>query len=1004
MIPFLIYRPVSVLMLVLALLILSGITINKLGTSLLPDLAIPRILIKVEAPDYSPHEVEDKILAPIRRYMQPITGLEDFESKATWKGGEIELQFAYGVDMEKAFIETNEMLDLSMNTIPAEIKRPRVIKSRAEDLPVFYLSIFLKEHQNDSVAFLQLSEYVEEVLRRRLEQLPEIAMVDIHGTQPLQIVIRPDIASLKTHGVTQQDIQQSLTQSNLPFTSVTVSQRAYQYTVRIGKPLSNIADIKNVTLKIGDRVVPLGKLADIYFAEQSTQGAYLFNGTSAISLAIIKTPHAPLYVLDQRIIEVTDQLQNDRPAYTLKVTRDQTALLRVTLNNLKTSLILGCLLAISIVFFFYSRWQIPAIIGIIIPVSLILSIMFFYVSGLSINMLSLSGLLLGLGLMIDNGIIVLDNITQEWYEGKILSRACTTGTNEMIRPLLTSMLTTISVFVPLIFLSGISGALFTEQAAAIAICLIISYLVSITLLPTLYFLFLKKKGNKFLKKPTSLTDTLTKFYNKGFTLSIRRPMFYILAASLLIAISIFLLSKLPIQRFPILPERSFEVFIEWDEPLPPYESKQRLTTLFGDWSVPWQAHIGVDQYLLNNLYEGSLNTAQVVVDIPEDQSGISLKNEISKNFYQRFPDSRLTFMPDKNHLEIIFPTQEEFLESRIFFSDMSESQEEKKFDHIVNLVKEWPDTKHVKGPDFDRSFVVTPLQENLTQYNINQDRLVSELKKELNEDIIMQLTSFQYSTPLVIAGSDIDIQEITYRAAIRNEDGVEIPMHQLVSVQEVRTLRNIPASAQGKFWPLMISSKNPDGIKKKLTGLAQVETNTKMEVLGSYWRNKKLQNEMLYCLLAALVLLYFLMTAQFESFIQPIIILLEIPISLAGGIIVLWLSGASINIMSLIGMIVTVGIIINDSIIKIDTINRLRRQGLALKDALHKGGMKRINPIIMTSLTTILAVVPFLWGDDLGRMLQRPLALMLIGGMITGTLMSLFFIPLFYYHTYKNLE
>ncbi len=1001
MIKFLIYRPISVIMLFVAGLIVSGIATSRLNTSLLPDVAIPEITILVEAPNYSPLEVEAKIIRPMRRYLRPIGGLSDVRSRTSWAAGEIVLEFTYGTNMEKAFIETNEMLDLSMNALPSEITRPRVIKARAEDLPVYYLSLFLSRQEFDSTAFLQMSEYAQEVLRRRLEQLPEVALIDIHGTRSMQMVIQADESLMRTMSIDQNQIQDALNGSNLPFTSLAIRQREYQYTVRIGKPVSTVEDVKDVQLNIPGRRIHIGDIAAVALEEKSGASGYLFNGSPAVSLAVIKSAEASLSGLDEQLQILKDQLSVERPDYTLKITRDQTSLLRVTLNNLRSSLILGCLLSVGIVFFFYSRWQIPAIIGIIIPVSLLLSLLFFRIFGLSLNMMSLSGLLLGLGLMIDNGIIILDNIDQEWKAGKALDTACISGTNEMITPLLTSMLTTISVFLPLIFLSGISGALFIEQAAAIAICLITSYLVSITLLPVLYFLFLKRKvGTR--DKNSKLGKILTAFYDWGFTMSLRSPLLWASLALILAGSGYFIVKKLPVQRFPILPEKAFEINIDWNESINTRAATTRLDNIFAPLKVSWQAHLGIDQYLLNNLYKGSLNTASVFVSLPDQLSGEEIRKSIANQIQKYAPGATFEFTKEKNPFEFIFPQRGNFVEIKCFINAPSFSGEEKIFDEIFITMRSWPEVKELAGPDFDKSYTIRPIPDNLITYEVDQAQLIGVLKKELNHHELLSLTSFQYSIPLVIRGNNTDIRSLRQNISVSNKKGIRIPLHQLVTIHETRTLRNIEGASEGAYWPVLVSTDMPERIKTRTQMLKQSTVDANLDVSGAYWDNQKLSKEILLCLLAAVVMLYFLMTAQFESFIQPLIILFEIPISLAGAVFLLWFAGGSINIMSMIGMVVTVGIIINDSIIKVDTINRLHGKGMQLIDAVHLGGIKRINPIVMTTLTTILAVTPFLWGEDMGRMLQRPLAISLIGGMIVGTFVSLFLIPLFNYFIYKN--
>lgn len=1003
MIKFLIHRPISVVVLVFALLCLSFMASRQLEVSLLPDIGIPEITILVDAPSYAPLEVEQKILFPMRRYLNAINGLQDLSCSAGWGLGQLHLRFDYGRDVDKVFIETNEMVDLSMNSLPAGIERPRVIKTRAEDLPVYYLTLkYNTDYQEGN--FLQLSEYAKEVLRRRLEQLPGVALVDVHGVKNMQVAISPDENRLLALGLTQEDLQKALQDNQINFNSTIIKERQYQYLVRIGKSITGTKEIQNVRLVVGSRIVKIGDLAQVGFEEQTATGSFEDDGQPAISLAIIKNPGASLNDLETNLHSICQEIQEERPDIKISITRDQTKLLRFTLNNLKTSLFSGCLLAIGIVFFFYSQWRIPILIGIIIPISLLISLLFFKGLGLSLNMISLSGLLLGLGMMIDNGIIVLDNISQEWIGNVGIEEACIKGTNEMITPLLTSMLTTCSVFFPLFMISGIAGALFWDQALAVSVGLVTSYLVSITLLPTLYFGLLKNRRVENIQKSTLFTRSLTRLYNRGFNFTFRYPGLILVAIGLFIFLACLASIHLPLARFPTLPEEAFEVNIDWNAPIQPEISAQRIDRIFEKIEAPWQAHIGVSQYLLNALYQGEINGASIYVKIPVQEDPDTLKSNIRQRLHEFFPEARISFTPEKTPFEMLFPTPDQTIILRCFIDGHEEDAAQNIYQKIFQEIKELPGIQDIYDPDYDKTYFIQPDLQKLMYYNVDENHLIAELKKMLGEHKIMELKSFQYSVPVVIKGDWTGIEEIRQKGQVENRQGTLIPMHQLIDIHASRSMRKILASKAGRFWPIWIHTLQPERIEKHIAQIERQFPSLKIEIDGSYKANKLLISEIIRALLVSLLLLYFLLTAQFESFLQPFIVLLEIPISLSGALVFLWMFGATINMMSLIGMVVTMGIVINDSIIKVDTINRLRRAGLSVKEALHQGGLKRINPITMTSLTTILAVVPFFWGSDWGNMLQRPLAISLVGSMLVGTIVSLYIIPLLYFWIYKNQE
>ncbi len=1001
MIRFLINRPISVLATITGLLILSLLTIKDFTISLLPNIAIPRISILVDGDSYTPLEMEHKVLRPIRRYLPSIGHIDEMQSTARWGTGEIQLSFTHGTDMERVFIETHEMVDLSMDALPDDLDRPRVIKSRSEDLPTHYLSLSRRENASEQEQAL-LSDYATSVLRPRLEQLSEIALVDIHGIQNVQIIITPDEMKMTSLGVDQAALQQALERSNLTFGSVVIKERAYQYRVRIGDPISDIRDLQSASLFIGDRYVTIGDLADVTTGLRQQEGLFLDCGQPAVSLAIIKSPDAKLDDLEKALNQIIKEVNDERGDLELTVYRDQTSLLEATLSNLTSSLILGCLLAVGLVFFFYSQWRIPLMIGIIIPTSIVLSLLLFRIAGLSINMISLAGILLGLGLMIDNGIIVLDNISQSWQDGAHgLENACIEGTREMITPLLTSMLTTCSVFLPLSFISGIAGALFGVQALVISIGLLVSYLVSITLLPTLYYVLLHDRHRPSVIRTSSLSRSLRRAYDFGFHWMLAHPLLSSLATVLVIGLGIVLVQSIPTQRFPVLPADSFEMAMDWNEPIHPAVAHDRLNNTFDDLPAAWFAHLGTDQYLLNNLYQGDISNAHIFVrpDDPDQSDGLRAILATEMQAYNR---AIFSFHRTKNLFEQLFPEEDQEMEIRCYFASASESDQLRQYETFVKKLGQVVSGLHTVS--YQKSYMIRPRSAQLLYYDVDPDLLIRELKRQLNQNLIFELRSFQYTVPVVIKAGQQEIEAIKHRSQIKNREGQWIPMHQLIDIAEERSQRHIYASARGRYWPVGITGAHRSQVQQIIDQMARDQPGTLLEVIDPAEQRKDFVTELALAAAVAILLLFFLMTAQFESFVQPIIILLEIPISLVGCLVTLWLFGNSINLMSMIGMIVTMGIIINDSIIKIDTINRFRHQGSHLRQAIHLGGLKRLNPIIMTSLTTILAATPFLWGSDIGSTLQRPLALSLIGGMLIGTWVSLYVIPLLYFLIYKNFQ
>lgn len=1002
MIRFLIYRPISVTTVYFALLLLAIIGASRIPVSMFPDIDIPRMTIMVETSNRSAREVENTILKPLRRKLLQVNDIKDLESVASKNSGIVELTFDYGKDIDHAFIEVNEKVDQSLNDLPNGIVRPRVIKSRVSDLPAFYLSVAYKKNTfpDFTQSFLALSDLAEQKISRRLEQLNSIAIVDITGTREREILIQPNEELIASLEIAQDDIQAALENANIDLGTILIKERNYQYTVKLGNTLSSINDVRNIQLKVGERILPLSKIAEIKIRQKPNNGIYISNGKQAICMAVIKSQSARIDDLKDSFDQLLINLEQTYPDLEFTISQDQTYLLAHSIDNLKQSLLWGIVLAIGIVFFFYRDWRIPIIIGLIIPISIALSLLCFNIFGLSLNIISLSGLILGLGLMIDNGIIVLDNISQSYLTDK--ETACIKGTNEMIRPLLTSMLTTCSVFVPLIFLSGISGALFFDQAVVIAIGLGISYIISITLLPTLYFILPIKKPN-----PKRIKNSIGhRFYNSGFKLTFNYPIIIVLFTMVVLLLGVYSAISVPLKFLPQTPKNTFEVYINWNEFISPKEGHTRLEKVLETSNkhiAYYNALIGLQQFIINRDPNQKRNAIHLFVEGKRGENINSLQESILKRLTKLYPKASIRFQAEKNIFEQLFPYQESNLDIKGYtIGDNNERDFLKLHYSLSAFLHEKQDGLSINDLQIEDQLVIEPIQEQLMFFDVDRDLLFNELKRSLGSRELIQIRNFNYVVPVVIGANDQLLEEVINKLQIRNNLGNRIPVKYLIKIKRKNGLREIKASKIGAYLPINIQNENPEGMIHLLEQFKEKEPDYYFEFSGSYFENKELLRELLLVLGISLLLLYFIMAAQFESLLQPIIIILEIPISLAGSLFLLWILGRSLNVMSMIGMVVTVGIIINDSIIKIDTINRLRKANLSLKEAIHQGGLLRLNPIIMTSFTTILAVVPFFFAEGIGAILQQPLGIAVIGGMLVGTLVSIFVIPLLYFAIYKN--
>lgn len=1001
MIKFLISRPIAVSMTFLAFVIVGLVSMKVIPISMMPDIDIPQITVKITCPNAGAREVEESYVSRMRSQLQQTGHLDELSSTASNGKATIILRFKYGTNINYANLEVNEKVDAMMSYLPDDFERPKVIKSKASDIPAFHVNVALKQVEGDTEErFLELSDFTESVIKRRIEQLGEVALVDISGLVHPEIYIRLNTAVTQQLGVSEKEVSQLLKANDVSIGNIKVKDGAYEYNLRYSSAIVERTDLEELLIEAGGRVFKLKDIAEIGVRHQNTQGQFLQGGQQALTMAVIKKSDVQMYQLQSSFASLLTELQKDYTRVNITLTRDQSAMLDVSISNLRNTLILGGVLAFIIVFLFLKDPKAPWLIGLTIPVSVIMSILIFFLSGLSINIISLSGLVLGVGMMIDNAIIVIDNIDQH-FKTKPIYEACVAGTNEIVRPLLSSVLTTCAVFLPLIFLSGVAGELFFDQAIAVTVGLCVSFIVSITLLPVYYRLLHRNSTSSTPTKTQkwSVFSEIENLYGKGYDVLMKRKVIFMTCVSLFTLLGLYLFFTSPKEAFPAFEDTDVLTHIEWNENINIEEAELRIATLVKhmDYKVhDFSAYIGVQQFILSHLDD--IEEAEVIIYYKAEspQALNVFKTVLQQQLANDYPLAQLSYKAPPNVFSQIFAEDGALLEVNYVsdnkwtvISPQVAKANIKALRHDIGV--------GVQALGLQSFLVIKPNTQLMVQYGISAPQLYSRLRQALDGYEVATLKSGASYTPIVLSDQEHSIQEVLASLYIPGRGEAHYPVRELVTLEKALDYKEILGGKEGAYVRVIPELADEDvtyyvdAIKMK----HQPEQGT-FFLSGQFFKNQHLFWEMLIVLSISILLLYFILAAQFESLKQPLIVLLEIPIDIAGAILVLKLGGGTVNIMSMIGIVVMSGIIINDSILKIDTINRIRKDGADIDTAIHRAGMRRLKPIVMTSITTILALMPFLFGNSMGNVLQRPLALAIIGGMTVGTFISLYFIPMMY--------
>jgi len=1016
MVKFLIHRPIAVIMTFIAILLLGGVAAGLLPVSLMPDVDIPEITVQLERPGVSVRELENTVVNPMRQSLMQVAHLDDITSESREGYALIRLRFKYGSDINYAFIDVNEKVDGVMRYMPREVDRPAIIKASATDLPVFYINVQNKDASEKTALFMELCEFTDAVIKKRLEQLPQVAMVDMTGQLWPELYILPDAERMKSLGIRDGQIESMLKENNVTLGSLQVIDGQYQYNIRFSNALRGVDDVRNLYLKTNGRILQLKDIAEVGLRPRSREGLFMQGTRDALSLAVIKQSDARMEDLKVEVDKLLEIFNRDFSEVELTLTRDQTGILSFAIQNLKQSLLLGGTLAFLLMFLFLKDTRSPWLIGFSIPVSLVISLLFFHVMNLSLNIISLSGLILGVGMMIDNSIIVIDNITQRMERGESLAQSCIQGTNEVIRPLISSVMTTCAVFLPLIFISGISGALFFDQAVAVAIGLFVSLLVSVTLLPTLYRLFWMRAVRKGKARRNRVARWMERrqlfqaedVYEKGWQWVFAQRGWMMPVFLMLILAGGVMGWQMKKERFPVFQQQELVVQIDWNERIHLAENRDRVDQIIHEAAGETElvnAVVGTQQYVLHKGMDLSPTEAILFFSLKKDHTTEELEEAIRLYLTAKYPEAKVAFRFPETIFDRLFADREAPFVAKVSSQKVKGVPDVQEMDDVLEAMDQHFPEYEIEPFARNQYLEVRVQPEQLTLYDVDQQNLFARLKAALNEYQIGVLRSRTLYVPIVLSDKVRTINTILRDLKIENKKGKEISVNQLVQLVRKNNYKTLHGGKDGEYVPLpffKVGEISPHHLANEVRNLMQNQFDLNISFSGKLFSSRQLLWELLIVMGIALALLYFILAAQFESLTQPLIVLLEVPMDIAGALGLLWLFGGTINLMAMIGIIVMSGIIINDSILKIDTVNQLRRQGMGLMEAIETAGRRRLKPILMTSLTTILALLPFLFAHDMGSELQQPLALTVIGGMTLGTLVSLYFIPLCYYYLNRN--
>ncbi|MFW6347968.1 MAG: efflux RND transporter permease subunit [Cyclonatronaceae bacterium] len=995
-------RPVTAFMLVLATFIFGWIALQNLSVDLLPDVDNPNLLVQTEWSGASAREIESRINEPLEALLSTTPGLAGVHSFARQGQSIIALEFAWGEDMDLAFLNAREKLEQSRFFLPQTAERSRLIYTTPADEPMATLSITLPEVAEPGFdARLRLKRWSEQVLTRRLEQVDGIAQAVMVGAVQPEVHIFFDPARADRYDLSIGEIQSAIREANLFSASGEVRDGWYRYSINIESRIGSVEDIIRLPIRrtAGERIIRLGDIAEVEMAEQDPVSFAQLDGQTVLTVLVKKDYGTNTVTVYERMLPELESLRASFPGIQIEVLQESATFISNTITNLLQTLLAGGLLAFLVLFLFLRDPRLPFTVCIAIPVSVFLTFFVMYLGGIQLNIVSLSGLTLGIGLLVDNAIVVLENIKRYRVMGHEAYSAARRGTREIALAVTASTLTTISVFLPLLLLGGFEGAFFRDQAFTLSISLLASLLVALAILPVLVLKFTgKRTENGGSTAFTRGFDGLLQRYERALNTAMRHPWLVAAGVMLLFGLAAAAFVAVPKTLLPETEERR----VRYQVRLPGNAALHTSRLAASELTRQVRAETGAESVLTLGGFTDQTNIARIAdeginkfyIEVPvRSQQMADEVHEVIGDYFTRRSDMLAERLPEFTIFSTLLgaggaPVVIQIVGRERDRSEQAAAQFAARLG-TASLEKVYPELVD--------TWQISFIPERLVQFGLGERQVIdymeslargNQLTEWSREDESIALRLFS-GRPQGFAPGEIRIpsegRSILLGDIARIERVAE--SQQLERIDQTPVLSYAAGYSLGEWW------REGAEIREEARQFTQ-DTGTQLRISGSAVAIENMLADMGRLLLISLLLIYIILAAQYENLKYPLIIIFAVPFAWIGSLLMLWVSGAGLNLLAFMGILILTGIAVNDAILKVDFMRRYLEQTSKLEEAIRLAGRHRFRPVMMTTVTTILGLLPMLIPLGDGYAFRQSLALALTGGLLTSTLLTLFVIPI----------
>jgi HAE1 family hydrophobic/amphiphilic exporter-1 len=999
-------RPVLTVMVTLIVVTLGAVSLNRLQIDLLPSIELPTLTVRTSYEGASPEVMEQLVTQIVEEIVATAPNIEELSSESTEGESRVRVTFDWGTNIDAAALDVQSRLEQEISELPEDIERPQVSKFDVNSFPVVLIGI------SSDLDPVELTTLIEEQIRYRFSRVPGVAQVDLWGgyTREVRVELHPD--RVQALGLSLNTIVEALRNANLDLPAGQIERGRYEVTLRAPAQYRNVAQIRETVVAVRDGApVTIDQIATVIDSYSKLTRVVRINDRPGVRVAIRKQSDANTVEVSRAILDEIEVVNRAFPQIEVVPVINQGNFIERSIDNVAQSVLYGGALAIAVLAFFLRNVRSTIVIGLSIPISLIATFALVFASGLTINLMTLGGLALGVGMMVDNSIVVLENIFRRRdEEGEDPRTAAVNGAREVTAAIIASTITTLVIFLPLIFVRGVSGILFNDLAFVIVFSLVCSLVVSLTLVPMLAAKLLRPRPSSDAASSRGAAAARTEHALAGLSGAYDRALRWALAHRAATIAGAFALLGASLLLLPLI----------GTELIPPSdEGEVRIT---GEMDVGTRLALVDEQTRrIEQIVEEAVpeTVASVVtVDGAEGEIRLSLRSalererpntEIAEDLRERL-DGAIPGMIVRTRAP-----QGQFLLDRVLGGVEGLTIEVRGFELEVLMRLAQQVKELIEG---------TP---GITDVDLSQDEGTPQDELEIDRDkaaaLGLSVRDVASALEIAIAGrqaGEFRPEGLSYRIFVQLKDAEKLELEAVLDMTLTTpsgaqvALRNLVSTRSGRG-PTMIARKDQqrivsvtanvagrdlgsvaEEVSEKLVGVAR-PAGYDIRVAGNFEEQQKASRELTWSMLLALALVYMVLASQYESLRDPLVVMLSVPVAAVGVLTTLWLTGSTLNVQSYIGCIMLGGIAVNNAILLVDQAGQLRAvKGLSSKDAVAEAGRRRLRPILMTTSTTVLGLIPLALGIGEGADAQAPLARAVVGGLCASTMITLLLIPAAY--------